>query len=78
MSLCPEGPLRAAMTDPEFWEHVFIGPPLDNVQFPPAEPDPPASLDSTPCGVCGSDGACAWDAEGRPLIHTVEDEENHP
>lgn len=33
------------------------------------------SLDPSPCVVCGSDGACAYDDEGRPLIHAVADED---
>jgi len=28
-----------------------------------------------PCDVCGSDGACGYDMEGRPMIHTTEDDD---
>lgn len=70
MSLCPESAERAAMPDEEFWDHVSMRDrgaedvsglefPLDLVQ-----------LEVEPCPVCGEQGACAYDAEGRPLIHT--------
>jgi hypothetical protein len=40
------------------------GPSLD------AEPEPDeSSLDAEPCPVCGELTACAWDSEGRALIH---------
>ena len=42
--------------------------------------DPPdmdlEQLDATPCTVCGEHGACAYDAEGRSLIHTTDDEDD--
>ena len=39
------------------------------------EPEPEwDSLDATPCPVCHAPGACSYDAEGRPLIHTTEEE----
>lgn len=45
-----------------------IDPPRDEA------PDPfdlvPAAFDVLPCGTCGEIGACAYDSEGRPLIHT--------
>lgn len=31
------------------------------------------SLNSEPCGECGEVGACGYDAEGRPMIHTTSD-----
>lgn len=31
------------------------------------------SLDAEPCPACGASGACSWDANGRPLIHTTEE-----
>lgn len=43
---------------------------------PHCEPEPPEfedeSLNATPCEVCGESGACDYDAEGRPLIHAQE------
>lgn len=29
-----------------------------------------APLTVEPCPICGAQGACSYDAEGRPLIHT--------
>ena len=26
----------------------------------------------SPCPECGESGACAWDAEGRPLVHAID------
>lgn len=77
MSLCPESKLRAAMTDGEFWDHALNGrlptdllPDLDGW-----EPWEPGTLDSAPpCPECGQLGACAYDADGRPLIHATEDD----
>jgi hypothetical protein len=37
------------------------------------EIDPQVSTD--PCPECGALGACAWDSEGRPMIHTTTPEE---
>lgn len=71
MSLCPEAAERAAMTDDEFWAHVFA-PYTQGGE--PDYPDPAhaaldADLDQTPCEECGAVGACGWDDEGRPLVH---------
>jgi len=66
-SLCPEAAERAAMTDGEFWDHVYGG----GARGEPYDPDPSeitAQLD--PCPVCGERGPCGYDSEGRPLIHT--------
>ena len=75
--LCPEHDLRAAMTDDEFWAHVF----------PQTIPeggwdDTPSLIDqedivnlagiATPCPECGQSRACAYDQEGRPMIHVTE------
>ena len=34
------------------------------------------SLSAPPCPVCGSEGACGYDAEGRPMIHSELDEDD--
>jgi hypothetical protein len=78
--LCPEAELRDAMNDGEFWAHVFgqDGPdqdydPADDPNYPdPAELELNARL-ADPCPECGQVGACAYDAEGRPMIHVGED-----
>lgn len=67
-----------AVDDAEFWDRVFH-------QERPPEPDPPEPDDvaewelesriGTPCPECGQRGACAYDAEGRPMIHVVTSED---
>lgn len=70
MRLCPEHDERAAMDDGELWERV--GRNLQGDLLYP-DPDETDALDveiaTVPCPECGETGACAWDAEGRPLIH---------
>lgn len=73
--LCPEADERDAMTDEEFWQRV-----ADNLTGPMWDlddegPDLDAAISAPACGVCGSDGACAWDSEGRPLIHANEEDD---
>jgi hypothetical protein len=64
--LCPKADLRDAMPDDEFWADVYP----QNDPFDDAEPPAVIPLAVEPCPVCGEQGACAYDAEGRPLIHT--------
>lgn len=65
--LCPEADLRDAMSDDEFWAHVFPQPePFDQWED---VPEVDITLAVMPCRVCGSDGSCGTDAEGRALIH---------
>ncbi len=33
------------------------------------------SLDGGPCATCGESGPCGYDAEGRPMIHSDDGEE---
>lgn len=75
MSLCPRFAERAAMTEEEFWEDVLHQLYPDQAYYPDDErPDPVAAgLIDTPCTVCGERGACAYDSEGRALIHTTDD-----
>ncbi len=80
MALCPEAESRAAMSDAEFWEHV-----LQPGQLADYEPDDPDADElserdierriATPCPECGQYGACAYDADGRALIHVTESED---
>ena len=74
MTWCTVRHTRAQMTDAEFWQHVYQdhvapqdddGPDLDDYG-----PDVP--MTGTPCPECGEAGACAWDVEGRPLIHAAK------
>lgn len=75
--LCPEADLRDAMTDGEFWEHVSRNLTGGSDYYGPDDdpPDMDVQVSETPCGVCGEHGACGYDAEGRPLIHTTDDNE---
>lgn len=76
MSLCPEFVLRRTMNDAEFWEHVFnghLGPDIDD-GYDPDELER-TMADLTPCPVCHELGACGYDAEGRPLIHTIDEDD---
>lgn len=71
--VCPEWALRDAMTDGEFWDHVFgVGP--DGEYEPDAE-ELQAVADLTPCPECGEMGPCAYDVDGRALVHLVEVED---
>ena len=79
MSLCPEGEYRSNMSDGEFWDRVsknICGPSIE--EFPPDPEEVILGLVgaelSKPCIVCGSTGACAYDSEGRPMIHTEEED----
>jgi hypothetical protein len=78
MRLCPEAAMRAAMTDSEFWAHVFPQPDPAGERSPDdqeiAEYELNARL-ADPCPECGQRGACAYDTEGRALIHVATDDE---
>ena len=79
--LCPEAALRDAMDDGEFWDHVFNGDrePVDHYDEDfniPPEVAAAWELETrlaNPCPECGQHGACAYDAEGRALIHVTEE-----
>lgn len=73
--LCKEADLRDAMTDSEFWAHVFgqRGPDIESADWEAEwEPDPEVPAIGTICEVCGSNSACGYDPEGRPWIHCTE------
>ncbi|EYR64267.1 hypothetical protein N866_13530 [Actinotalea ferrariae CF5-4] len=69
VSVCPESAARAAMGDGEFWEHVLQRP---GHEFEVDGPDLEVQVSRDPCPECGEPGACAWDSEGRPLIHASD------
>jgi hypothetical protein len=68
--LCPEADMRDAMTDAEFWEHVARNLGADFEPFDDGT-DVDVAVADSPCAECGEAGACAYDAEGRPLIHAT-------
>jgi len=41
----------------------------------PEEFEPDESLNMEPCPLCDSEGACGYDADGRPLIHALPEDE---
>lgn len=79
MSLCPEADFRASLDDGAFWDYVLNGhrpgdliddyDPDDDSNCPTAD----EVAISTPCPECGQRGACAYDTEGRALIHAITD-----
>lgn len=78
VSQCAAAVHRAGMTDEEFWQDV-----ADDLQpwigaCPDADDsglDDSVAATRSPCPECGAPGACAWDADGRPLIHVSGDDE---
>ena len=73
--LCPEADLRDGMSDEDFWAHVAdnLAGPVDDIGHPDYD-EPTTSIDATPCPECGEVGPCAYDSEGRALIHATEDD----
>lgn len=78
-SLCPEAEERSRMSDQDFWAHVF---PQTTPEYWDVEPssidlDDMATFSGTlsPCPECGQHGACAYDAEGRAMIHVTPTED---
>ncbi len=77
--LCGEADLRDAMTDGEFWAHVYP----QTGWYEPRQPDDQEIEEfdlmarlADPCPECGVLGACAYDADGRALIHVTEDNDD--
>lgn len=64
--------------DSEFWEKhlqpVSLGMPDPN-DHDGYLGDLDVQVSTEPCPECGATDACAWDSEGRPLIHAVKGEE---
>lgn len=73
---CLDRERRAALTNEEFWDEV-LGVSLE-FEGPMIEPEDEVvenlSLTGSPCVQCGATGPCAYDAEGRPLIHVDSQE----
>lgn len=68
--LCPEGEYRDSLSDEDFWAHVFQTDYSDWTDFDNQNPNYPEWDLGNPCIICGSTGACGYDSEGRPLIHS--------
>jgi hypothetical protein len=82
MNLCPESEYRSNLSDEEFWDYIFNWDKRwpnwrQNSVYDYDELDIDDTLPvDQPCPTCRSVGACAYDSEGRPMIHTVEDSED--
>jgi len=64
---------RDGMTDSEFWEDVFHPDGVPDFDIP--EDDLPETALGSPCPECGQVGACSYDAEGRAMIHVVQEDD---
>lgn len=78
MSACPEAEYRAGLSDGDFWTYALTGVRPEDSAYD--DPEPPewidmVTIDMAPCPVCGERGACAVDAEGRVLIHAVDEDD---
>lgn len=62
--LCGEADLRDAMSDEDFWAHVF-----PQMEWEPTIEEEYEPAAGSPCDECGAPGACAYDQEGRPMVH---------
>lgn len=71
MSLCPESEARAAMSDEDFWDHVFGQD--DDVPWDEYDRRNGVTPLDAPCEVCGSVSACMYDPNGLPLVHQIGD-----
>lgn len=76
---CASSPEAQALSGAEFWDAVYS---QHQRPYEPEEPDEIELLEmgyvnrldiAPPCPECGGHGACAYDDEGRPLIHAVKD-----
>jgi hypothetical protein len=76
MSICPEAEFRKGLGDLDFWYYVMTGIKPEDVDYNDDTPDIDDTKIGQPCPICRSTGACGFDSEGRPMIHTVEDEDN--
>lgn len=75
--LCGEAKARDEMDDGEFWAHIYPDTGAEDRDPDDAEVDE-MELNvrlAEPCPECGQWGACSYDAEGRALIHVVDDRE---
>lgn len=75
--LCPEADLRDAMTDDEFWAHIYPSERPEPDIEDPNEPELVSDLPVTPCEVCGAtETSCGYDETGRPWVHCDDPEVN--
>lgn len=72
--LCPESEYRASLSDEDFWPYVLQGIRPEDPHPEPELPEWPDEPQMAPCPECGERGACAYDEQGRALIHATEGE----
>lgn len=72
--LCPEAAELDALDDGAFWERVLNGRTDEGPDVDEGEPEREVA-DLGVCPVCAELGACGYDAEGRPMIHTTDEDE---
>lgn len=73
--ICPDHERRAALSDGEFWEEVLdVSLAFEGPMIEPGD-DEIVYLEEQRCAECGTTGPCAYDAEGRPLIHVIGEQE---
>lgn len=78
MTNCPEGEFRSKLSDEEFWDYVLKSAREITFKFDDDNSfiDDIALLLNQPCVICGELGACGYDAEGRPMIHSLAEEDD--
>lgn len=78
---CSKRETRALMSNDEYWEDVALSLGFsvipDDCDYDGEGPglDITLSLVTEPCEVCGANGACGYDSEGRPMIHATQGED---
>ena len=78
--ICTSSPEAAAMSDDEFWEllearrHNMTPEQLREHEHDLTEFEFVNTAQFDPCPECGVLGACGYDAEGRPMIHTTTED----
>lgn len=68
---CASSPEAAVISDGEFWEKVAISMGVGGRDDDDYDDDQ-QTAQADPCPECGQIGPCAYDVEGRPMIHTTE------
>lgn len=78
IGLCPEAAYRDSLDDEQFWDYVLgnrrPGDPADELDVDGT--DVAVSSQYDPCPECGERGPCAYDAEGRPMVHVPTPEDD--